>query len=82
MAVIGSIQGTSIVKLYKELGLESLKSRICSDIFGLPSYLSNLISSGVILITLATQRMLPHIIPELTPSNIHSSLGPFLNGIS
>ena len=54
-AVTGSIQGTSKVKLYKELGLESLKSRtwfrrLCCfykiKTFGLPSYLSNLISSG------------------------------------
>ena len=56
MAITGSIQGTSKVELYKELGLESLKSRrwfrcLCYfykiKTFGLPSYLSNLISSGV-----------------------------------
>ena len=55
LAITGSIQGTSKVKLYKELGLESLKSRrwfrrLCCfykiKTFGLPSYLSNLISSG------------------------------------
>ena len=66
LAITGSIQGTSKVKLYKELGLESLKSRrwfrrLCYfykiKTFGLPSYLSNLISSGV-LITLGTQKML------------------------
>ena len=47
---------TAKVKLYKELGLESLESRwyfrrLCCfykiKTFGLPSYLSNLISSGV-----------------------------------
>ena len=56
LAITGSIQGTSKVKLYKELGFESLKSRrwfrcLCCfyeyKTFGLPSYLSNLISSGV-----------------------------------
>ena len=56
LATTRSIQGTSKVKLYKKLGLESLKSRIwfrrlCCfykiKTFGLPSYLSNLISSGV-----------------------------------
>ena len=56
LAITGSIQGTSKVKLYKEVGLESLKSRrwfgrLCCfyqiQTFGLPSYLSNLISSGV-----------------------------------
>ena len=56
LATTKSIQGTSKVKLYKQLGLESLKSRIwfrrlCCfykiKTFGLPSYLSNLISSGV-----------------------------------
>ena len=55
MAITGSIQGTSKVNLYKELGLESLKSRrwfrrLCCfykiKTFGLPSYLSNFISSG------------------------------------
>ena len=55
LAITGSIQGTSKVKLYKELGLESLKSRrwfrrLCCfykiKTFGLPSYLSNFISSG------------------------------------
>ena len=57
LAITGSIQGTSEVKLYKELGLESLKSRrwfrcFCCfykiKTFGLPSYLSNLISSCVV----------------------------------
>ena len=56
LATTRSIQGTSKVKLYKQLGLESLKSRIwfrrlCCfyeiKTFGLPSHLSNLISSGV-----------------------------------
>ena len=56
MAITGSIQKTTKVKLYKELGLESIKSRrsfrhLCClykiKTFGLPSYLSNLISSGV-----------------------------------
>ena len=55
MAITGLIQGTSKVKLYREWGLESLKSRrwfrrLCCfyriKTFGLPSYLSNLISSG------------------------------------
>ena len=54
LAITGSIQGTSKIKLYKELGLESLKSRrwfrrLCCfykmKTFGFPSYLSNLISS-------------------------------------
>ena len=55
LAITGSVQETSKVKLYKELGLESFKSRkwfrcLCFfnkiKTFGLPSYLSNLISSG------------------------------------
>ena len=54
--ITGSIQGTSKVELYMELGLESLKSRrwlrrLCCfykiKTFGLPFHLSNLISSGV-----------------------------------
>ena len=56
MAITGSIQGTSKVKLHKELALESFKFRrwfrhLCFfykiKTFGLPSYLSGLISSGV-----------------------------------
>ena len=56
LAITGSIQGTSKVKLYKELGLESVKSRkwfrhLCCvhkiKTFGLLSYLSNLISSSI-----------------------------------
>ena len=56
LAITGSIQRASKVKLYKELGLESLKSRrwfrcLCCfykiKTFGLLSYLSNLISSSV-----------------------------------
>ena len=56
LATTGSIQGTSKVKLYKELGLKSFKSRrwfrcLCCfskiKTFQLPPYLSNLISSGV-----------------------------------
>ena len=56
LVITRSIQGTSKVKLYKELGPESRKSRrwfrrLCCfykfKAFGLPSYLSNLTSSGV-----------------------------------
>ena len=55
LAITGSIQGTLEVKLYKEFGLELLKSRrwfrsLCCfyiKTFGLPSHLSNLISAGV-----------------------------------
>ena len=56
MAITALIQGTSKVKLFKEFGLESLKSRtwfrcLCCfykiKTFGLLSYLSNLILSGV-----------------------------------
>ena len=56
LTITGSIQGTSKAKLYKELGPELLKSRrwfrcLCClykiKIFGLPSYLSDLISSDV-----------------------------------
>ena len=55
LAITGSIQGTLEVKLYKEFGLELLKSRrwfrsLCCfyniKTFGLPSYLSNLISAS------------------------------------
>ena len=56
LAIIGSIQGTWKAKLYKELGLKSLKSRrwfrrFCYfhkiKTFGLSSYLSNLILSDI-----------------------------------
>ena len=66
--LLGQFREHQKVKLYKELGRESLISRrwfryICCfyniKTFGLPSYLSNLISS---LVTLWTQRMLSHII--------------------
>ena len=50
LAITGSIKGTSKVKLYKELSLESLKC-LCYfykiKTFRLPSYLFNLILSGV-----------------------------------
>ena len=53
LAITGSIQGKSKVKLYKELGLKSrrwLRHLCCfykTKTFGLPSYLSNIILSDV-----------------------------------
>ena len=55
LVITGSIQGTLMVKLYKELRLESLKSRIWFRLlccfykiktFGLSSYHPNINSSG------------------------------------
>ena len=91
LATTGSIQGTSKVKLYKELGLESLKSRrrfrhLCCfykiKTFGLHPIFLIKSHRVFILTTLGTQRMLSHITTELTTSHNHSSLGPYLNGIS
>ena len=85
MAITGSIQGTSKVKLYKELGH---KSRRCSDIYAVfiksklldfhPTF-PILSHQVIILITVEIQRMLSHFIAELMPSNIHSSFAPSLN---
>ena len=76
LVITDSIRGTSKIKLCKELGLESLKSRkwfrrLCYfykiKTFGLPSYLSKVF----ILKTpgFHSQRMLSHITAELKPSN-------------
>ena len=91
LAITGSIQGTSKVKLYKELGLQSLKSRrwfrrLCCvykiKTFGFPSYLSNLIWSGFHFYnTRNSEDVVTHHCRTDT-IEYYSSLGPFLNGIS
>ena len=79
LAITGAIQGTSREKLYKELGLETLKSRrwlkkLCCFYKiknnGIPSYLAELIPLNLNDITLGIQEILQHILAGLMHSSI------------
>ena len=80
LAITGAIKGTSGSKLYKDLGLESLKTkrtfrRLCSFYkilsTGLPTYLFSSIPKS----THPLQEIFPHINVGLILSNIPSLLG-------
>ena len=81
LAITGAIKGTSRSKLYKELGLESLKSfRHCCSFHkiistGPPTYLVNLIPKSTHgYINLELLEIFPHINVGLILSNIPSFL--------
>ena len=88
-AITGAIRGTSRIKIYQELGLESLKSRrwfrrLCYFYkiknYGFPGYLFKLILLDTIHLTLGFLKILQHIVVELISSNILFSHGLLLNG--
>ena len=69
-AITGAIQDTSREKLFKELGLETMKSRTLSCFYkiknnGIPSDLAELISSEPTYITLGIQEISQHFLAGL-----------------
>ena len=79
LAITGAIKGTSRKKLYKELGLETLKSRrwlkkLCCFYKiknnGIQSYLAELTPSESYLIAPGIQNILQHILARLMHSSI------------
>ena len=86
LAITGAIKGTSQVKVYNELGLDSLAFRrwlrkLCLSYetkkTGLPEYLFNMIPQST---TVSQLRMLQHSNKEQMYSNILISHVPFWNG--
>ena len=91
LAITGAIRGTSKTKLYKELGLEFLKSRrwfrrLCtfykSRTYNIPIYLADLLPKGTHSYILATQKTSLHFKAEQKLLSFPSSHGLLLNGIN